>query len=297
MKKLVITLVVLGILTSLAAPTVLAQSPSVRLWFGANDTGPAVFEVENGRVYLGPRNAGQPILTCSEDRIYRGPNTKGEILYTISGGRLHLGPTTSAPVLFTLWDNRIFAGPNTSGDILYTIAGERVFEGGSTSGQIVLTANQNLENSDTVLKLLLPVLVRLSEFTSIRLYADLQMTQLLYEYTDGRVLNGSVGDAVLFFDGTTVFFPGPNATGEGLFTVGGDHVFVGSSANGPVAYTIRDNHVFEGMDTGPIIYTIQGDRMFTGASPAGRLVFQADRNLEISDVRFLLPILADWGWR
>ena len=294
MKSLLITLAVIGILISLAAPTALAQSPRVRLWFGPNNAGAAVFEVEDGHVYLGPRNAGQPILTCSEDRIYRGSNTKGEILYTISGGRLHIGPNASAPVLFTLLNNRIVAGPNTSGEILYTIAGERVFEGGSTSGPVVLTANQNLENSDTMLKLLLPVLVRLSESASIRLYADRQMTQLLYEFTDGRVLNGSVGDSVLFFDGTTVFFPGPNATGEGLFTVGGDHVFVGSSANGPVAYTIRDNHVFEGMDTGAIIYTIQGDRMFTGASPAGRLVFQADRNLETSDVRFLLPILADW---
>ena len=145
-----------------------------------------------------------------------------------------------------------------------------------------------------MLKLLLPVLIRLSDFSSIRLYADLQMTHLLYEFTDGRVLNGSVGDSVLFFDGTTVFFPGPNATGEGLFTVGGDHIFVGSSTNGPVAYTIRDNHVFKGMGTGPIIYTIQGARMFTGASAAGKLVFQADRNLEANDVRFLLPILADW---
>ncbi len=292
MKRLVMTLVVLGILISLVAPTVLAQSPHVRLWAGADNTGPVAFEVNNGRVYLGSRNAGQTILTWSEDRIYRGANTSGEVLYTIRGNRLHAGPNAKAPVVFTLSNNRIFAGPNTNGKVLYTIAGERVFEGGNTTGQAILTGDQNLENSDTMFKLLLPVLIERSGATSIRLYADLQMTRLLYEFADGRVFNGSPEYAVLFFNGTTVF-SGADSTNEGLFTVSGDHVFVGGATNGVVAYTIRGNHVFEGADEGQIIYTIQGERMFTGASTAGALVFQADHSLEVGNIRFLLPILAD----
>lgn len=292
MKRLVIILVLFVVVMSLAVPAALAQSPHVRLWAGANSTAPLAFEIHNGRVRLGPGSAGQIVLTCFGDRIYSGASTNGEILYTVRGDRLYPGPGVGEPAVFTLAGNRIFAGAGTNGDILYTIVGDRISQGNWVSGKPVLTANQDLENSGTMFKLLLPLLVRLSASGPVRLYADPQMTHLLYQYADGRLFSNSREHAILFFDGTAVF-RGANATGERLFTVDGDHVLLGSDVTGVVAYTIRDNHVFEGTDEGPVIYTIQGARMFGGASAASELVFQADRSLETSDIRFLLPILAD----
>lgn len=97
---------------------------------------------------------------------------------------------------------------------------------------------------------------------------------------------------MLFFDGTRIF-RGAAASGERLFTVDGGRLLVGSDANGVVIYTVKDNRIFEGTAEGPVIYTIRGEYLFTGTNAPGQLVFRANRSLETSMVRFLLPILAD----
>jgi len=295
MKRLIVALVMFGIAAGLAVSTAFAQPPDVRLRAGTNDTAPIAFEINNGRVYLGPQKVGRILLTCSGDRIYQGAGTNGEILYTVRGDRLYAGSRAKDPAIFTLSDNRIFAGSNTNGEILYTIVGNRVSQGAKTSGRVILTGDQNLENSAPAFKLLLPLVVKLSASARIRLYANLQMTDLLYEFEDGRLFSTSLGQAVLFFDGVAIFNNG-YATGERLFTVDGDHLLIGSGANGAVAYTIKDNRIFEGTDEGPVLYTIRGDRLLRGASAAGELVFRADRSLETSDVRFLLPVLLNARW-
>ncbi|RME42866.1 MAG: hypothetical protein D6791_16770 [Chloroflexi bacterium] len=294
MKRLIVALVMFGVAAGLAVSTAFAQPPDVRLRAGANDKAPVAFEINGGRVYLGLQNVGPILLTCAGDRIYEGASTNGEVLYTVRGNRLYAGPHLRDSAIFTLSDNRIFAGANTHGRILYTITGNRVSLGGKNSGQVVLTGDQDLENSEPAFKLLLPLLVRLSASARIQLYANLQMTDLLYEFEDGRLFIPSLGQAILFFDGVAIF-SGGYPTGEKLFTVDGNHVLVGG-ANGPVAYTIKDNHIFEGTDEGPVLYTISGDRLLRGAGAGGELVLRANRSLETSDVRFLLPVVLNI-WR
>jgi len=110
----------------------------------------------------------------------------------------------------------------------------------------------------------------------------------------GKVYQGTVqtGQAILFFDGTTIF-RGASSTGEKLFTVSGDTIYTGGSTNGPAAYTVTGNKVYEGKGTqGTILYNIDGERLRAGANTTGNLVFQANKALT-GNVLFLLPVLAD----
>lgn len=128
---------------------------------------------------------------------------------------------------------------------------------------------------------------------SIRLFTDPQTRNLAFEIEGGRVYAGTVqqGQIILYFSSRRIF-AGPNATADILYTIEGNRLVEGAHPFGDIAYTIESDRVFEGTPRGDILYSIENDRMFGGPSPAGPIVFQANRPLT-GNVRFLLPILAE----
>lgn len=158
-KKWFVALAIVGIAAGLMAPAVLAAPSEVHLWAGPNVNAPRAFEVNlvTDKVYISTQETGPLALRVSGNRVYDGDS---KVLYTVVDNQLYAGPDTSGPVIFTLIGNRIFEGANATGTILYTIDGHRVFSGANVDGTAIMTSSIDLQSSDTVLKLLLPVLIQ-----------------------------------------------------------------------------------------------------------------------------------------
>jgi hypothetical protein len=128
----------------------------------------------------------------------------------------------------------------------------------------------------------------------VRLYADVEMTDLRYEVVEGHVYRGCAecSPALLYFDASGIY-QGEDSSGTRLYRIESGRLAQGNPLEQTIVYTITDTQVIEGDYGGATIYTLDNDRVVAGSSRDGPLVFRADRHLKDSKVAYVLPLLSD----